>query len=83
MAGAPFGEPSFGGGTYGACADTSQPGVKTIVDYLTSVNVKPNCEAGHYYLLNHYNPGYYGDGTMAYAGISNPLNTVLTIPRRT
>jgi phospholipase C len=78
--GGSFGSESYGGGTYSACADTSQPGVKAIVDYLTSVNVKPNCEAGHYYLLNNYNPGYYGDGTNAYADISNPLNTVFTIP---
>jgi phospholipase C len=74
------GKPSFGGGSYSACADTSQPGVKSIVDYLTSINVKPNSEAGHYYLLNNYNPGYYGDGTNAYADISNPLNTVFTVP---
>jgi phospholipase C len=78
--GGSFGEPSYGGGTYSACADTSQPGVKTVVDYLTAVNVKPNCEAGHYYLLNNYNPGYFGDGSNAYADISNPLNTVFTIP---
>jgi phospholipase C len=75
-----FGKPSSGGGSYSACADTAQPGAKAIVDYLTAVNVKPNCEAGHYYLLNNYNPGYYGDGTNAYADISNPNNTVFTIP---
>jgi len=78
--GGSFGSESYGGGTYSACADTSQPGVKAIVDYLTSVNVKPNCDPGHYYLLNNYNPGYYGDGTNAYADIGNPLNTVFTIP---
>jgi phospholipase C len=32
--GGSFGEKSYGGGTYTACADTSQPGVKAIVDYL-------------------------------------------------
>ena len=74
------GMPSYGGGSYSACADTMQPGVAAIVSYLTSVNVKPNCDPGHYYLLNHYNPGYFGDGTNAYAEISNPLNTVFTIP---
>jgi phospholipase C len=42
--------------------------------------INPNCQAGHYYLLNNYNPGYFGDGTNAYANISNPLNTVFTIP---
>jgi len=70
----------FGGGTYTACADTAQPGVKAITDYLKAVNVKPNCQAGHYYLLNNYNPGYFGDGSNAYAQINNPLNTVFTIP---
>jgi phospholipase C len=75
-----FGKPSSGGRSYSACADTSQPGVKPIVDYLTSVKVNPNCEPGHYYLLNNYNPGYYGDGTNAYLDISNPQNTVFTIP---
>jgi len=64
-----FGSASSGGGSYTACADTSQPGVKAITDYLKSVNVKPNCQAGHYYLLNDYNPGYYGDGANAYADI--------------
>jgi phospholipase C len=78
--GGSFGEKSFGGGTYTACADTSQPGVKAITDYLKAVNVKPNCQAGHYYLLNNYNPGYYGDGTNAYADIRNPAQTVFTIP---
>ena len=78
--GGSYGKASYGGGTYSVCADTTQPGVKSITDYLTSVNVKPNCDPGHYYLLNNYNPGYYGDGTNAYADISNPLNTVFTIP---
>ena len=78
--GGSFGSASYGGGTYSACADTSQPGVKAIVDYLTAVKVNPNCEAGHYYLLNNYNPGYYGDGTNAYDDIRNPAQTVFTIP---
>ena len=78
--GGSYGSASYGGGSYTECADTSQPGVASIVNYLTSVKVNPNCESGHYYLLNNYNPGYYGDGTSAYADISNPLNTVFTIP---
>jgi phospholipase C len=78
--GGSFGEKSFGGGTYTACADTSQPGVKAITDYLKALSVKPNCQAGHYYLLNNYNPGYYGDVTNAYADIRNPAQTVFTIP---
>jgi phospholipase C len=75
-----FGTPSSGGGSYTKCADPTQPGVKAIVDYLKSVNVQPNCDPGHYYLLNNYNPGYFGDGGNAYAHIGNPLNTVFTIP---
>jgi len=73
----------YGGGSYSACADTLQAGVKAVADYLTSVNVNPNCEAGHYYLLNNYNPGYFGDGGNAYAQINNPNNTVFTVPPST
>ena len=39
----------------------------------------PNCEPGHYYLLNNYNPGYFGDGSNAYTD-NNASNTVFTIP---
>jgi phospholipase C len=80
--GGSYGSPSYGGGSYTECSDTSQPGVAAIVKYLQSLPtpVNPNCQAGHYYLLNNYNPGYFGDGTNAYANISNPLNTVFTIP---
>jgi phospholipase C len=51
------------GGSYSMCADSTQNGVAAVNAYLTSINVKPNCEAGAYYLLNNYNPGYVGDGT--------------------
>ncbi len=78
--GGSYGSPSYGGGSYTNCSDTSQPGVAAIVDYLNAIHVKPNCQQGNYYLLNNYNPGYYGDGTNAYADISNPYNTVFTIP---
>jgi phospholipase C len=77
-----YGSPSSGGGTYSACDDASAPGVAPIVDYLKSLStpIKPNCEAGHYYLLNNYNPGYYGDGRSAYADITNPNESAFTIP---
>jgi phospholipase C len=78
--GGSYGSPSYGGGSYTDCADTSQPGVQPIVSYLQANKVKPNCQVGHYYLLNNYNPGYYGDGTSAYADITNPYNTVFTVP---
>ena len=77
-----YGSPSAGGGTYTNCSDTNQPGVAPITTYLSSLRrpINPNCEANHYYLLNNYNPGYYGNGASAYADIGNPNETVFTIP---
>ena len=79
--GGSFGSPSFGGGSYSECADLSQPGVAPIVNYLHSLQPKihSNCEVGHYYLLNNYNPGYFGNGNNAYTD-TNKNNTVFTIP---
>jgi phospholipase C len=79
--GGSFGSSSYGGGSYSNCADPSQPGVSEIVAYLQSLPrpVDPHCEPGHYYLLNNYNPGYFGNGNNAYTD-SNPANTVFTIP---
>ena len=78
-----YGSPSSGGGTYSNCSDARQPGVSAVVRYLRGLRVNPNCERGHYYLLNNYNPGYYGDGRNAYADITNPNETVFTIPPST
>ncbi len=60
-----YGEGKTGGGSYVNCADLSQPGVPAIVNYLEALPrpIDPNCEAGHYYILNNYNPGYNGDGS--------------------
>jgi phospholipase C len=71
----------YGGGSYSNCSDPAQPGVGPILNYLSSLRrpVKPNCEEGHYYLLNNYNPGYFGDGSDAYAD-HNTDNTPFTIP---
>jgi len=71
--------PVYGGGSYSDCSDPSQPGVGPILDYLKSIKVDPRCEAGHYYLLNNYNPGYFGNGKNAYID-QNPSNTPFTIP---
>ena len=75
------GKPSFGGGSYSNCSDLTQPGVAAIVAYLRSLPrpIDPNCEAGHYYLLNNYNPGYFGDGRNAFTD-RDPHNTVFTVP---
>jgi len=83
--GGSYGSQSYGGGTYSNCSDENAPGVGPVLDYLNSLSrpVKSNCAPGHYYLLNNYNPGYYGDGRNAYADIGNPNQTVFTIPPST
>jgi phospholipase C len=68
----------IGGGSYSDCADPNQPGVSTVVDYLSSLHVNSRCESGHYYLLNNYAPGYFGDGTVN-TGATNPF----TVPPST
>src|SRR6202012_2813561 len=55
----------YSGGTYSNCADSSQKGVASVNAYLSKLNVSPNCQKGHYYLLNNYNPGYVGNGDVA------------------
>jgi acid phosphatase len=70
-------EDGYRGGSYVNCADPNQPGVAPIAAYLKTLNVKPNCAANHYYLVNNYNLGYKADGTLA-----NPTNdpTKFTLP---
>jgi phospholipase C len=74
----------YGGGSYVNCADSTQPGVAPILNYLQSLTPKinPNCDAGHYYLVNNYNPGYFGNGSDAYTD-NNAHNTPFTIPGTT
>jgi len=76
-----YGSPSYGGGSYSECSDPTQPGVGSIVAYLKSLPrpIDPRCQPGHYYLLNNYNPGWFGNGNNAYID-PNPANTVFTIP---
>jgi len=72
---------AYGGGSYTDCADLTQPGVGEIVNYLHSLPrpIDANCQPGHYYLLNNYNPGYFGNGSDA-SKDTNPFNTVFTVP---
>jgi phospholipase C len=60
------------GGSYVNCSDSSQPGVGVILKYLHSLRYKPfnngDCQAGAYYLVNNYNPGYLGTGVRAPLG---------------
>ncbi len=57
----------YASGSYTACADPRQPGVKAIGDYLAALPYRSfndgNCLPGHYYLVNNYHPGYAPDGT--------------------
>jgi phospholipase C len=71
----------YGGGSYSNCSDPTQPGVGPIVNYLKSLRhpIDPRCEPGHYYLLNNYNPGWFGNGNNAYTD-NTPGNTPFTIP---
>jgi phospholipase C len=76
-----FGGPVSGGGSYSNCSDPQQPGVKEVLKYLKSLPepIDSRCEKGHYYLLNNYNPGYFGDGSNAYTD-TFVYNTPFTIP---
>ncbi len=59
-----YAQDGYSGGSYVACADTTQPGVAPIREYLNSLDrpVAPKCRPGHYYLVNNYNPGYLANG---------------------
>jgi phospholipase C len=48
------------------CSDVFQPGVRPIVDYLENLPyaAQPNCQHGHYYMLNNTNPGFLPNGTV-------------------
>lgn len=76
-----YGSPVYGGGSYTNCSDVTQPGVASIRNYLASLPkpIDPKCAANSYYLLNNYNPGYFGDGSNAYTD-HNVYNTPFTIP---
>jgi phospholipase C len=69
----------YGGGSYSNCSDPREPGVGPIVTYLAALHIDPRCERDHYYLLNNYNPGWFGNGNNAYTDQS-PSNTPFTIP---
>jgi phospholipase C len=76
-----FGSPVYGGGSYTNCSESDAPGVSAVLNYLSSLpyQVDPKCDPGRYYLLNNYNPGYFGDGSNAYND-HFIYNTPFTIP---
>jgi len=58
-------------GNFTNCADSSQPGIDPIRDYLASLpyHPNPNCEKGHFYMVNNDSPGFLPDGTVDTEGI--------------
>ncbi|WP_394782003.1 alkaline phosphatase family protein [Undibacterium sp.] len=72
----------YSGGSYVNCSDAAQPGVSAILNFLTTKNVKSNCEPGKYYLVNNYGLGYDMNGNPQPIGANNfnlPPQTVPTI----
>ncbi|MCC8402868.1 alkaline phosphatase family protein [Paraburkholderia sp. MMS20-SJTN17] len=71
----------YSGGTYSNCSDSKQPGVGAIRHYLGTLpyHPDPNCAANTYYLLNNYNPGYNGDGSVNKSSFTIPPSPVRTI----
>ena len=78
-----YDQDGYSGGSYVNCQDIAEPGVPAVTNYLQSLArpVNPNCAKGHYYLVNNYNPGYNGDGTLAsvYSPFTIPPTSVKSI----
>jgi phospholipase C len=73
-----YDQDGYSGGTFSDCGDIAQPGVAPIVNYLQSLPrpIDANCEPGHYYILNNYNPGYKPDGSLQTATFTIPPSSV-------
>jgi phospholipase C len=71
----------YSGGSYTNCSDESAPGVAQVAAYLHSLPYHPSlrCKKDAYYLVNNYNPGYYGDGTVNTTPFTIPPSSVHTI----
>jgi phospholipase C len=61
-----YDQDGYSGGSYTNCSDLTQPAVPAIVNYLQSLTpaINPRCATNAYYLLNNYDPGFNGDGTL-------------------
>ena len=72
-------------GNFTECGDASQPGIAPVVNYLQSLpyNPNPNCQPGHFYMVNNDSPGFLPDGTVDTAGIASggsiPPSNVRTV----
>ena len=63
-------------------ANPNAAGAAPLLDYMSSLPYKidPKCAPGAYYILNNYNPGYFGNGKCAFG---DPKTTPFTIPPST
>jgi len=67
------------------CSDVTQPGIGPIVSYLASLpwHPSPNCDPGHFYMINNLSPGFLPNGTIDSANILSgskvPPSTLRTI----
>jgi len=67
------------------CSDITQPGIAPIVAYLASLpwHPSPNCDPGHFYMINNLSPGFLPNGnvdaTNILSGSKVPPSTLRTI----
>jgi phospholipase C len=68
-------------GNWASCADDAAPGAAPIRAYLASLPYRPspNCEPGHFYMINNINPGFLPNGAPRITGNFVPPSTVRTI----
>jgi len=72
-------------GNFTECGNSLQPGVAAVRNYLSSLPYKPNpnCQPGHFYMVNNDAPGFLPDGTVDTAHIAKgsaiPPTNVRTI----
>jgi phospholipase C len=52
------------------CSDLTQPGVPAVVSYLGTLGIAPNCETGHFYMVNNLSPGFMPNGQIDSASIT-------------
>ncbi len=70
----------YSGGSYVGCWDATQPGIAAVRKYEAGLKYKvlDACRKNAYYLVNNYNPGYFGTGVAAPLGAN-----IFTIPGST
>ncbi|HEY6241077.1 MAG TPA: alkaline phosphatase family protein [Burkholderiales bacterium] len=68
-------------GNWANCSDNAQPGVAPVTSYLASLpySPAPNCEPGHFYMINNINPGFLPNGQPRTTGNFVPPSTRRTI----